>query len=296
MAPEVIRAEGYGRLADIWSLGCTIIEMLEGRPPWITDWAEPTAAMFHIASSNEIPHFPDYLSSEACDFLTKCFQRFESLKQKSIFIFYFRDAKSRSDAGTLLLHPWIKQSQTHEANDIIKQPFQSELEYRHVNAHAFDQLFSSLPSDLILYIFSFLSESQYPCLALVCKAWKILMEDDMIWRHKVLQSWKNSRKPDGSSWRQLHIELKRHNRIWFKDPILQKPFKGKTQHDKCINVLIANFGAKLLASGGDDKKIKVWDLKKKKSKTLKGHEGPINCLQFNDDATKIWSGSSGKNK
>lgn len=48
MAPEVVLGKSaYGRKADIWSVGCTLLEMLTGTPPWHD--LEPMAVIFNIA-------------------------------------------------------------------------------------------------------------------------------------------------------------------------------------------------------------------------------------------------------
>ncbi|KAG2431793.1 hypothetical protein HXX76_009288 [Chlamydomonas incerta] len=73
MAPEVIRGTGYGRRADIWSLGCTVIEMLTGAHPWPhldNQWT----AMFTIAKTEEGPPRPKGIGEEAKRFLDKCLQ------------------------------------------------------------------------------------------------------------------------------------------------------------------------------------------------------------------------------
>jgi serine/threonine protein kinase len=62
MSPEVITQQGHNRFADIWSLGCTVYEMLAGRPPWAD--INEFAAMNKIAKGEEPPKYPDTTSPE----------------------------------------------------------------------------------------------------------------------------------------------------------------------------------------------------------------------------------------
>ncbi|KAA3468006.1 Serine/threonine-protein kinase sepA [Gossypium australe] len=90
MAPEVIEMSGVCAASDIWSVGCTVIELLTCVPPYYD--LQPMPALFRIVQ-DEHPPIPDSLSPDITDFLRQCFKK---------------DARQRPDAKTLLSHPWIR--------------------------------------------------------------------------------------------------------------------------------------------------------------------------------------------
>ncbi|KAG2395138.1 Mitogen-activated protein [Vigna angularis] len=75
MAPEVILQTGHSFSADIWSVGCTVIEMATGKPPWSQQYQQEVAVLFHIGTTKSHPPIPDHLSAAAKDFLLKCLQK-----------------------------------------------------------------------------------------------------------------------------------------------------------------------------------------------------------------------------
>jgi len=91
MAPEVIRQTGHGRQADIWSVGCVVIECVTAKPPW-SGFTTPISAMFHIANAKGPPPFPPDCSTEMADFLTLCLNR---------------QPRERPNAARLLRHPFV---------------------------------------------------------------------------------------------------------------------------------------------------------------------------------------------
>ncbi|WVZ64827.1 hypothetical protein U9M48_014296 [Paspalum notatum var. saurae] len=91
MAPEVIVGSGHSFSADIWSVGCTVIEMATGKPPWSQQYQE-VALLFHVGTTKSHPPIPEHLSPEAKDFLLKCLQK---------------EPELRSTASDLLKHPFV---------------------------------------------------------------------------------------------------------------------------------------------------------------------------------------------
>jgi mitogen-activated protein kinase kinase kinase len=74
MAPEVVRQTAYTKKADIWSLGCLIVEMFTGTHPYPN--CTQLQAIFKIggAPENARPEIPAQASAAARDFLRRTFE------------------------------------------------------------------------------------------------------------------------------------------------------------------------------------------------------------------------------
>ncbi|XP_066306866.1 mitogen-activated protein kinase kinase kinase 18-like [Miscanthus floridulus] len=93
MAPEVARGEEQGPAADVWALGCTVVEMATGRAPWSGVVDSVPAAVHRIGYTDAVPEVPAWMSAEARDFLARCC--------------FARNPRDRCTAAQLLEHPFL---------------------------------------------------------------------------------------------------------------------------------------------------------------------------------------------
>lgn len=89
MAPEVIDQSGATTASDVWSVGCVVVELLDGKPPY--HFLAPMPALFRIVQ-DDCPPLPEGASPIVKDFLIHCFQK---------------DANLRVSARKLCRHPWM---------------------------------------------------------------------------------------------------------------------------------------------------------------------------------------------
>ena len=91
MAPEVVKQTAYTRKADIWSLGCLVVEMFTGEHPFPN--CNQLQAIFQIGQRSK-PATPAEASDEGCGFLDQTFEF---------------DYEKRPEADALLQSPFLTQ-------------------------------------------------------------------------------------------------------------------------------------------------------------------------------------------
>ncbi|KYQ94072.1 putative protein serine/threonine kinase [Tieghemostelium lacteum] len=90
MSPESIQISGQSSASDIWSLACTMIELITGNPPYFN--LQPMSAMFKIVQDPH-PPYPNSITKEFEDYLN---------------ISFIKDPNKRPTAAQLLHHPIFK--------------------------------------------------------------------------------------------------------------------------------------------------------------------------------------------
>ncbi|KAH7439182.1 hypothetical protein KP509_04G048600 [Ceratopteris richardii] len=95
MAPEVVNPkQTYSLSADIWSLGCTVLEMATRRPPYgDLEWHRALWKVGH----GEGPPIPEDVPEDAKDFINRCLET---------------NPLKRPTAAQLLEHPFVKYAGT----------------------------------------------------------------------------------------------------------------------------------------------------------------------------------------
>ncbi|GAB2227333.1 hypothetical protein Droror1_Dr00009150 [Drosera rotundifolia] len=92
MSPEVVNGCQGESPADIWALGCAVVEMVTGKPAWnCSPECDVSALMYRIGTRGETPEVK-VGSPELRDFVEKCF---------------VRDPNERWTAEMLLDHPFV---------------------------------------------------------------------------------------------------------------------------------------------------------------------------------------------
>lgn len=111
LSPENVKKNEYTRYSDIWSLGCLLIEMITGLPPY-PEFKNPVSVLYHISHAMSAPGISSEIniSKELEDFLDCCLKI---------------NPKERSNVNELLRHPFItgdiivKRENTNTNNSIV---------------------------------------------------------------------------------------------------------------------------------------------------------------------------------
>nr|XP_046176463.1 F-box/WD repeat-containing protein 7-like isoform X2 [Oncorhynchus gorbuscha] len=171
---------------------------------------------------------------------------------------------------------------------------------------------SLLPKELALYVLTFLEPRDLMHAAQTCSYWRILAEDNLLWREKCREEGieeslvvqrRKTLKPGflHSPWKSAYVQQHRIESNWRTGDITSpKVLKG---HDDHV-ITCLQFCGDLIVSGSDDNSLKVWSaLTSKCLRTLVGHTGGVWSSQMSgnivisgstDRTLKVWDAESGE--
>ncbi|XP_041724033.1 F-box/WD repeat-containing protein 7 isoform X2 [Coregonus clupeaformis] len=171
---------------------------------------------------------------------------------------------------------------------------------------------SLLPKELALYVLTFLEPRDLMHAAQTCSYWRILAEDNLLWREKCREQGieeplvvkrRETLKPGflHSPWKSAYVQQHHIESNWRTGDITSpKVLKG---HDDHV-ITCLQFCGDLIVSGSDDNTLKVWSaLTSKCLRTLVGHTGGVWSSQMSgnmvisgstDRTLKVWDAESGE--
>lgn len=182
---------------------------------------------------------------------------------------------------------------------------------------------SLLPKELALYVLSFLEPKDLLKAAQTCRYWRILAEDNLLWREKCREEGindvrevlgkrrsrcnisannnVNSSQGFPSPWKAAFMRQHNIEMNWRCNPIKQpKVLKG---HDDHV-ITCLQFSGNRIVSGSDDNTLKVWSASTGKClRTLVGHTGGVWSSQMwlniiisgsTDRTLKVWNADTGQ--
>ncbi|CAA7053964.1 unnamed protein product [Microthlaspi erraticum] len=90
MSPESVHDGIAEKALDLWSLGCVVLEMYTGEPPWAFQESEE---LLPVLLNGNAPEIPESVPWDARQFLQTCFAR---------------NPEERGSASELLYHPFLR--------------------------------------------------------------------------------------------------------------------------------------------------------------------------------------------
>lgn len=273
ISPEALLGV-YSAKSDIWSLGCTIIEMLTGYPPF-KECTTLAALLAALMSQDAVPAMPTGVSNECRTFLTACLQR---------------DPLRRPTATHLLRHPFVNfqltssymetySSLATSRDDSSESERSSEEEAAWAVIPVEDeppQAFDGLPHSLLSKIFLFLSPHDLDRAGNVCAAWRRVALD--VWMIRSRRRWPLSVNQT-ATWRRVYLSGDRVERYWKKVRVAERSLRGHRGAVTGSFFLDSNH----ILTASEDGVIGCWDLSRRgltkpRRKWLEQHQCGITAM------------------